>query len=140
MRDWAKRVHPRIAPDSSASTESRRLFTTWSTSAPDLSWRPSVHFCERSVEPTQTAEPRAHGNLRHWKIGLVEHALRALHTHGLGDLNRACFEMSLEEPGQMARADAEPLGEGFDAIMIEGTIFDQAECALDRCAGSLPGW
>ena len=97
--DWATKVHPRITPGSSASIGSRHLCTTWNARASDLRWWPSVHFCENGVEPAQAAEPRAHGNLRHWKIRLVEQALRSLYSRRLGDLNRACTQMSLEKPG-----------------------------------------
>jgi len=132
-------VHPRITADPTAKNESRHLCANWDASAPNLGRWPSVHFCEHCVEPAQAAEPCAYGDLRHLEIGLVEQALRSLHSRRLGDLNRACTEMSLEEPGQMARTDPQPVGKGVDTIVIEGTILDQAQCALDCCAGSLPG-
>lgn len=98
-----------------------------------------MHFCKHGVEPAQAAEPRAHCDLRHWEVGVVEQALRSLHSRRLGDLNRACTEMSSEEPGQMSRTDAEPVGKGVDTILIEGTFLNQAQRALDRFAGSIPG-
>src|SRR3954454_16520478 len=74
---------------------------------PDLGWRSPINLSEHRIESPQAAEACAHGDLRHREISLVQKPLRPLHACRLGDLNRACSKVHLEEPGQMSRTDPE---------------------------------
>src|SRR5215472_15242596 len=47
--------------------------------------------------------------------------------------------MLLEQPRQVSRANAQPLGERFDARIVERTFIDQAHCPLNGGERSFPG-
>src|SRR5258705_13601592 len=105
---------------------------------PDLRWRSPINLSEHRIESPQATEACAHGDLRHREIGLVQKPLRPLHACRLGDLNRACTEVHLEEPGQMSRTDPETIGQSLDTAVIKCTVRDDPKRTFDSGACSLP--
>ena len=134
----ANKRRVRSADDLSASTGSRRLRGTRFAGTPDLRWRSPINLSEHRIESPQATEACAHGDLRHREIGLVQKPLRPLHACRLGDLNRACTEVHLEEPGQMSRTDPETIGQSLDTAVIKCTVRDEPERTFDSGACSLP--
>src|SRR3954471_23984054 len=134
----ANKRRVRSAEDLSASTGSRRLRGTRFAGTPDLRWRSPINLSEHRIESPQATEACAHGDLRNREIGLVQKPLRPLHACRLGDLNRACTEVHLEEPGQMSRADPETIGQSLDTAVIKCTVRDEPERTFDSGACSLP--
>jgi hypothetical protein len=134
----ANKRRVRSADDLSASTGSRRLRGTRFAGTPDLRWRSPINLIEHRIESPQATEACAHGDLRHREIGLVQKPLRPLHACRLGDLNRACTEVHLEEPGQMSRTDPETIGQSLDTAVIKCTVRDEPERTFDSGACSLP--
>lgn len=134
----ANKRRMRSADDLSASTGSRRLRGTRFAGTPDLRWRSPINLSEHRIESPQATEACAHGDLRHREIGLVQKPLRPLHACRLGDLNRACTEVHLEEPGQMSRTDPETIGQSLDTAVIKCTVRDEPERTFDSRACSLP--
>src|SRR6195256_7102998 len=120
----ANKRRVRSADGLSASTGSRRLRGTRFAGTPDLRWRSPINLSEHRIESPQATEACAHGDLRHREIGLVQKPLRPLHACRLGDLNRACTEVHLEEPGQMSRTDPETIGQSLDTAVIKCTVRD----------------
>ena len=81
------------------------------------------------------------GTLRHQrerKIAAVDQALGALHAQRQCDLQRRGIEVLGEQPRQMPRADAEPVGQRRDIAAVECAGFDQRQRALDGRPGALP--
>src|SRR6202040_515002 len=134
----ANKRRVRSADDLSASTGSRRLRGTRFAGTPDLRWRSPINLSEYRIESPQATEACAPGDLRHREIGLVQKPLRPLHACRLGDLNRACTEVHLEEPGQMSRTDPETIGQSLDTAVIKCTVRDEPERTFDSGACSLP--
>ena len=127
----------RSADDLSAST-GRRLRGTRFAGTPDLGWRSPINLSEYRIELPQATEACAHRDLRHREIGLVQKPLRPLHACRLGDLNRACTEVHLEEPGQMSRTNPETIGQSLDTAVIKCAVRDEPERTFDSGACSLP--
>src|SRR4051794_22929112 len=127
----------RSADDLSASTD-RRLRGARFAGTPDLGWRSPINLSEHRIESPQATEACPHGDLRHREIGLVQKPLRPLHACRLGDLNRACTEVHLEEPGQMSRTNPETIGQSLDTAVIKCTVCDEPERTFDSGACSLP--
>ena len=54
------------------------------------------------------------------------------------DLARRRAEVGGEETAQLARADTEAIGDGFDAVAVEGALVDQAQRARHCRSGAAP--
>jgi hypothetical protein len=93
---------------------------------------PLVDFGENRIEAPQTSEARSKRNLDHRQIGFVEQTLRPLHPGGSPNLGRAGSQMPFEQASEVARSDAEPFGQRFNAFVIQRTVADQAHRPFHR--------
>jgi hypothetical protein len=107
---------------------------------PDLAWWTLVDLGKYGIEAPQAAKAGTNCNLGHRQVGTIDQALGALDARGLCDLRRSRAEMLLKRAAQMPRADAETRGHILYAEVIEGTIVDQADGALDRRSRAFPRW
>ena len=103
--------------------------------------RPAEEVLERLVEAPHAAEPRRQGDLGHRQAGVVDQLLREQHASRLGDRHRRGAEVLHEQASELARADAESLGERIDAglVAVERAVGDQREAARHRVRRAAPG-
>ena len=101
---------------------------------PNIARSTLVDLGEHSIEAPKAAETGTEGNFGQGQVRRIDHSLGPLHTGGFGDLRRTRGKMLLEQSAQMARTNPKMLRQRFDSAIIEGTLIDQAQCALDRCA------
>ena len=104
-----------------------------------LGGRLPVKIGESGMEAAQASEAGTVCDLGDLQVGLVQQALGALQAQRLGGLARARADMALEQPRQVARADAEALRQRVDAPVVEHPVLDQPERARDGGPGAVPG-
>ena len=76
--------------------------------------RPAEQLAEGLVEAAHAAEARGQRHLGHRQARVVHQLLGEQHAPRLGDGDRRGAEMLLEQPPQLAAADAQPLGQRLD--------------------------
>ncbi len=93
------------------------------------------------VEAADAAKAGGKSDLRHRQTRVMDQLFGEQHAAGLRHRDRRRTEMLHEESAQLSSADAEPLGQFFDAriIAIERTLGDQGEAARHRVRGAAPG-
>ena len=107
--------------------------------APQCARRAAEQRLKRLVEAADAAEAGGEGDLGHRQLGLVDELLGQQHAAGLRDGDRRGAEMLLEQPPQMALADAEPLGESIERRLVERAELDQRQRARHGVGGAAPG-
>jgi hypothetical protein len=88
---------------------------------------------ERFVEAPDAAKTGGEGDFGHGHVGFVYELLGEEDAAGLRYGDGGCSEMLVEEPAELAFADAEAFGEGFYgcAVAVEGAVGDESEGAGD---------
>ena len=84
-------------------------------------------------------KPGGERDLRDRQVRFVEQLLREVHAPGQRHLDRRRAEMLQEQPPQVPRGDAEPIGEGIDAVAIERAFADQPQAARHHARRAGPG-
>ena len=70
----------------------------------------------------------------------MQELLGEQHAPRLGDRDRRGAEVLPEQPAQLSAADAQPLGQRFDAgfVLVQGSLGDQGQCAADGIGRATP--
>ncbi len=96
---------------------------------------------EGFVEAAEAAESGGQRDFGHGHAGFVDELLGEEDAAGLGDRDGRGAEMLVEEAAELALAEAEAGGEGFDGggRAVEGAVGDEGECAGDGIRSAAPG-
>ena len=79
------------------------------------------------IELSNAVEARVGSDLRDREVGLIEQVSREVDPPRAGDSYRRRSQVLDEQPPQMTRAEAYPLGECFNIVPIERTVRNQFE-------------
>ena len=103
--------------------------------------RPAEQTAEGLVEPAHAAEPRGERDLRHGHARLVDELLREQHAAGLRDRDGGRAQVLLEQPAELATADAQPVGQRVDPRLaaVQAAVGDERQRARDGVRGAPPG-
>jgi hypothetical protein len=95
---------------------------------------------ERLVEAPQAAESGCECDFGHRHSGFVYELLGEENAAGLRDGDWGSSEMLMEEPAELAFADAEAFGQGFHGSMVavKGAVGDESQGAGDGVGSSTP--
>ena len=128
-------------PDRDAGRADRALRQCGDDFPAERARRAVEEVLERLVEAPHAAEPRCQGDLGHRQAGVMDQLLREQDASSLGHRHRRGSEVLHEQASEMARADAESLGERIDAglLAVEGAVGDQREAARHRVRRAVPG-
>ncbi len=100
--------------------------------------RTPEHLQKSFVEPADAVEARRQRDLGHRQRCLVNQLLGQQHPPRLRHRDRRRPDMLAEQPPQLSRADAEPVGKALDISLVEAAGFDQGERARHGVAGAAP--
>ncbi len=106
--------------------------------AAELGRRSRVGAANLAVEAAQAAEAGGDRDLRKRQARFVEQLLGGLHAAGQRHLDGRRAEMLHEQPAQVTRGHAEPIGEHIDALPIERAVADQPQRPRHHARGAEP--
>ena len=97
--------------------------------------RPAEQVAEDLVEAAHAAEARGQRHFGHRQARVVQQLLGEQHAPRLRDGDRRGAEMLLEQPPQLAAADAQPLGQRLDVgiVAVERAVGDQRQRRGSPC-------